>query len=330
VSAYLPDLTTFWLTAAVLGATLLVGFGISRLPAGRWARLAAWTLLIAATAGIERLCDHEPAGFRMLVIIGALFLGMKMVVSVETCAAGQPALSPLRWLAFTTAWPGMRPALFARAGGPPLPGVGELIETGLLRLVLGAALIGMARLTWVAASDRLPELAARIMATLPLLIGLSLVLHLGIFNILTGLWRRAGVDCRPLFRAPLASRSLAEFWGRRWNLAFSEMTAIGVYRPLEGRVGRRAATLLAFVGSGLAHELAISVPVGAGYGLPMLYFLLHGGLVLFEKCRERQKRPIDALGWRARVWTLGWLAVPLPILFHPWFLAGVVWPLIGM
>jgi hypothetical protein len=35
-----------------------------------------------------------------------------------------------------------------------------------------------------------------------------------------GAWRLAGVDRRPLFLAPLRSTSLAEFWGRRWNLAF--------------------------------------------------------------------------------------------------------------
>jgi hypothetical protein len=35
-------------------------------------------------------------------------------------------------------------------------------------------------------------------------------------------------------------------------------------------------------------------------------------------------------GWWAHVWVLGWLALPLPILFHPPFLRGVGWPLIGM
>jgi alginate O-acetyltransferase complex protein AlgI len=70
--------------------------------------------------------------------------------------------------------------------------------------------------------------------------------------------------------------------------------------------------------------------VRAGFGLPLLYFSLHGVLVLFERRLEERGRPIDRLGWLSRVWTLGWLAVPLPILFHPPFLNGVVWPLIRM
>ena len=35
-------------------------------------------------------------------------------------------------------------------------------------------------------------------------------------------------------------------------------------------------------------------------------------------------------GLAGRAWTAGWLLVPLPVLFHPYFLRGVVWPLIGM
>ena len=35
--------------------------------------------------------------------------------------------------------------------------------------------------------------------------------------------------------------------------------------------------------------------------------------------------------WRfGRVWTIGWLIAPLPILFPPPFLTGVVWSLIGI
>jgi len=133
-----------------------------------------------------------------------------------------------------------------------------------------------------------------------------------------------------LGRAPLAARSLGEFWSRRWNLAFSEMTALGIYRPLSGTLGRKAATVAAFLASGLLHELAISVPVLAGFGLPLSYFLLHGVLVLAERRLESADRALSHWGWWAHVWVLGWLLLPAPILFHRPFLRGVVWPLIGM
>ena len=110
-----------------------------------------------------------------------------------------------------------------------------------------------------------------------LLLGLSLMLHFGVFNVLAGLWRRAGVDARPLFRAPLAARSLADFWGSALEPGLLGDDGLAVYRPLTGRLGRKGATAAAFLASGLLHELAISVPVLAGFGLPLCYFLLHGG-----------------------------------------------------
>ena len=60
------------------------------------------------------------------------------------------------------------------------------------------------------------------------------------------------------------------------------MTAIAIYQPLVRRAGRRAALAASFLGSGLLHELAISVPVRAGYGLPTAYFALHGVLLMAE------------------------------------------------
>jgi D-alanyl-lipoteichoic acid acyltransferase DltB (MBOAT superfamily) len=136
------------------------------------------------------------------------------------------------------------------------------------------------------------------------------------------------VPCDALFRAPLRSGSLTEFWARRWNLAFSEMTSIAVYRPLSPRTGRGPALLAGFLASGLLHEMAISLPVRAGFGLPLLYFAIHGGLVLVERALGRSGRSLS--GWVGRGWAVLWLVGPLPILFHRPFLAGVVWPLIGM
>lgn len=38
-----------------------------------------------------------------------------------------------------------------------------------------------------------------------------------------------------------------------------------------------------FVVSGLLHELAITVPVGGGYGYPTLFFIFHGIMCFVEK-----------------------------------------------
>src|SRR5206468_7769584 len=119
-----------------------------------------------------------------------------------------------------------------------------------------------------------------------------------------------------------------EFWSRRWNLAFSEMTAIAIYQPLALRLGRGPALMAGFALSGLLHEMAISVPVRAGYGLPLLYFMIQGGLVLVERALSRNGHALD--GWLGRAWAYFWLALPLPLLFHRPFLAGIVWPLIGI
>ncbi len=324
MNAYLPhDACAMESTAAILAGTLVVGFAITRLHQPRLARTTAWLLTVGSVIGVERLCAKEPPGVRMLAIVGALMFSMKTVVTVESQADGGPRLAAWRWFAFALGWPGMRPALFARLGGKPQPDAMRLAASGALRLVMGAMMVSAARLVGALAGGRLP-------ATAWLLVGLSLMTHFGIFNILAATWRLAGVDCRPLFRAPLQSRSLTEFWGRRWNLAFSEMTAVAVYRPLEHVVGKSAATAGAFLFSGLLHELAISVPVETGYGLPSLYFALHGGLVLLERRLEGTAAALPRWGWLGRAWTFGWLVLPLPNLFHRAFLARVVWPLIGM
>src|SRR5262249_17079976 len=140
---------------------------------------------------------------------------------------------------------------------------------------------------WSLAPGDLPRDAGLVLATMLILPGLSFLLHFGIFYLLAGLWRLAGADCRPLFREPLRSRSLHEFWGQRWNLAFVEMAAVAVYRPLASRVGKTLATLATFLFSGVLHEIAISVPVRAGYGLPLLYFALQGLLVVAERGCEK-------------------------------------------
>lgn len=74
--------------------------------------------------------------------------------------------------------------------------------------------------------------------------------------------------------------------------------------------------------------LAISASVRAGFGLPSAYFALHALGVSIERWRRRAGRPISGRG--GRVWTLAWVILPLPLLFHDRFVEGVLWPLLGV
>jgi len=305
--------------AALLGGTLAAGFFLSRLE-GWLGRAATWSLVLGSVIAAHFLTISEPAGVRMLALIGAGLWALKAVVLHEERRRGLPAASLGQWLAFAS-WPGMKARLFVQPSERELEGGGELLRRGALRLALGAACLAGAWASWRAWELRVPSTAL-------LLVGLSLVLHFGVCNLLAGFWRTRGVACRTLFQAPLLAESLNEFWSRRWNLAFSEMTATAVYRPLSVPWGRGPALVAAFLFSGLLHELAISVPVQAGFGLPLVYFALHGGLCWLERALEARERGIR--GWGGRLWTVFWLVAPLPILFHPPFLEGVAWPLIGM
>ena len=303
MSAYTPhSLTIVGMLLALLAATLLAAFAVSRIRQVKIARVLAWIAVTAAAATAERLTAQDPVGVRMLAICAVTLIGMKGVVTVEYQALGGRALPMRNWLLFA-AWPGMKPELFETLG-EPVAGAGALLKSGLIRLALGGVCFGLARAAWLATSSR-------VLATARALPAISLVLHFGLFNIGAGVFRLLGAPCTPLFDAPLASTSLTEFWGRRWNLAFTEMCKLAVYRPLLPHVNRGTATAAAFLLSALLHELAISVPARAGYGLPLAYFALHGVLTVGEKRLAKRGTAIDARSrLLGRVWTVGWLVQP--------------------
>jgi hypothetical protein len=321
VQAYIPrDPRVLWIILGIVIAQVLLGFVIAhRLPRGL-ARCTAWLATVVAVAAVDRVLAHDPPGLRMLAFILVGLFALKVVVLVEE-PRKEPAFPFSAWLAFALGWPGMRPSLFAHPKPQPLEGAHRLIRAGALYFAAGALLLIVSRV-WASAVHE------KWSATAIFFLGSSLLVHFGAFDLLAGMWRNVGVACEALFRAPWLAQSLSEFWSRRWNLAFSEMTAIAVYRPLSGTVGRGGALMASFLVSGVLHEMAISLPVRAGFGLPTAYFALHGLRVLVERHLARLNRPIG--GWVGRVWTLAWLVVPLPILFHRAFLEGIVWPLIGI
>ncbi|MCB9933744.1 MAG: hypothetical protein H6841_10030 [Planctomycetes bacterium] len=286
-------------------------------------RLAAWGAGPPLVAAVHWLLQAG-AVTRMLVLIGVLFVWMKAVVLVEQRLAGK-RLPPLRrLLAWLLLWPGMRPQVMARAPGARPAGLGAHIALGMLSIAAGAGCILLARWAWAQTGNLWAFVA-------PALIGCSLVLHYGLFTLVVAGWRLAGFQVGPLFRNPFASRSLADFWTRRWNLAYTEMCQESVQRATRGW-GRRAGVLAVFLFSGLLHEAAISLPVNAGYGLPTLYFAVNGAAMLAEAAWTSRATATGegARATFARAWAALWVIAPLPLLFHPWFLRGVVMPALGV
>jgi len=128
---------------------------------------------------------------------------------------------------------------------------------------------------------------------------------------------------------PLSATSLAEFWGRRWNLGFSVAAKRLLLQPLSRRIGRAPAMLAVFFASGLLHELVISVPARAGYGLPTAYFALQGAGMLLVGSRVGHRLGIGS-GWRGWAFTMLFVAGPVFWLFHPPFVHRVFLPFLKL
>jgi hypothetical protein len=245
----------------------------------------------------------------------AIYFGLKWL----TWSSARSAIAHPAWrsIAYLLAWPGMD----ARAFLDP----SERIHPPAVLSWLWAtfeALLG-ATLLWVVARHVPPAL--------PLLrgwagmVGLILVLHFGNFQLLALLWQSFGVRAEPIMRSPLRSGSLAEFWGRRWNLGFREVAHEVIFRPLHRKLGVGLAGFLVFVISGLVHDLVISLPARGGYGLPTLYFVLQGAGVSMERSRFGRRL---GLGQGLRGWCFMMLFLVAPVfwLFHPWFVMRVILP----
>jgi alginate O-acetyltransferase complex protein AlgI len=254
----------------------------------------------------------------MWLLAAAVFAGVKWLTWSTARVGGAPAW---RHAAYLLAWPGLDADAFLRRGGPVVerPRPGEYAR-GAVKVLAGAALL------W----GLLPRLAIES----PLvrgwigMTGLILVLHFGSFHLLSCLWRSLGVEARPLMDRPLLAASPGEFWGRRWNTAFRDLTHRFLFRPLAARWGPRRAIAAGFLASGLVHDLVISVPAAGGYGLPTAYFLVQGGAILGERTRAGRALGIDR-GVPGRLYTALAVAAPAPILFHPPFVRDIMAPFLA-
>lgn len=261
-------------------------------------RIFGWMVLSALVVGVNlAIADYDPL-IRMVGICCVLLGGMKGLVYAEW--AGEHRLTTLRYLVFAFCWFGMDVGTF-RTRRQGLSWKSDVCVGSMLMLVgtLGAWLV------W----------AMEWRQILVMFLPMSLGFHFGALRVLKGCLRAAGFPVRTLFPNVLETQGIGDFWSRRWNVGYSQMMQRLVGRPVEALVGPNAAMMTIFVVSGVLHEIAITLPVRSGFGLPTAFFTLHGILSLLEKRWGRQFGKIPAL-----------LAVVLPLgmLFPPAFQNEVI------
>jgi hypothetical protein len=280
-------------------------------PYVRWWR--GWPPLVLLPGAVVLFASPGwPAWVVMWSLAFAIYCGCKWLTWRRTPVARVPAW---RHIAYLVAWPGLDAAAFLREQCRP-PHRKEWIR-GTMNVAVGLVLffgLGRRVLRW-------NEYIAGWVG----MVGVALCLHFGSFQLLSCGWRHAGVRARPLMNKPLVSESLSEFWGRRWNTAFRDLTHRFLFRPLTRRIGVRAGLAGGFVFSGLVHDLVISWPAAGGYGGPTLFFAIQGVGMLIERSEFGHG---VGLGRGARGWLFSMLVIllPAPLLFHRPFVEGVMLP----
>lgn len=261
-------------------------------------------LIVVAAVGLLVFGRDQSAAIRLLTSsLFSLYI-VKLAILLRRDVPYVNRMPPTATLLFFTIWPGMAVDSLMKRQPPTSADVSRFVR-GVMFFVAGLAVLVITALGF----DRLGPLLSGWLT----IAGLLLVVHFGTSEILTCVMRLCGWPVAPLFDRPEASRSVREFWGKRWNGPFIEMDRILFARPLIRRFGAARTTALIFAISGLLHEMAISYPAGRGWGLPMLYFAIQAVAVEAERRTHQSSKP----------WT--WIVVlgPLPLLFHPAFVLAL-------
>jgi hypothetical protein len=123
-----------------------------------------------------------------------------------------------------------------------------------------------------------------------------------------------GLRPPPLHDHPILSRSLAEFWGRRWNRVVGHWLFATFYRPLALRQHPGLALAASFGASALVHLYFTAAAIGFGWSLIMASFFLLQIPLLWLEARLDQRRWPEAL---RRLWTVACLTLTSPLFVMP-------------
>ncbi|CAF3327730.1 unnamed protein product [Rotaria sp. Silwood1] len=132
----------------------------------------------------------------------------------------------------------------------------------------------------------------------------------------------------PVF--PFTATSLRDFWSYRWNnlvkTSLQIISFVVVPKLIDPIVSmnKKAKGLFAFFLSGFLHEYTFWFVSSTWSGKNMIFFSLHGLLVLLEITMKMPVKPNTfkgkLLGW---MWTIGILLITAPLFFDPFIEAGI-------
>jgi len=113
------------------------------------------------------------------------------------------------------------------------------------------------------------------------------------------LYRAAGVMVPRQHVLPIVSRSVQEFWGKRWNRAVGGWLRTHCFLPFARRGQVRTGFVAAFCGSAVFHAYFTLVAVGWAMAVTMtVFFLIQGVLVLCElRMGVARWQPVLAHAW---------------------------------
>ncbi len=293
---------------------------------GKAVRGTFWLLAFSVT-GLWGL-----AGFHPFVTMCSVSFSLYLLIKLHTLVSykrNNKLFSMFSVLAWFIGWPGLdAKAFFSKAQRESSSKhskngrYADLTEMTLAasKMLLGIAMLVLVAPVFLSSNDLLAGWIA--------LAGILMMLHFGVFHLLAIFWRWGGRNVRPIMNAPVLSTSVSDFWSKRWNLAFRDYTYPHLFKPLARSWSPLAAVVGGYAFSGLVHELAISVPAQAGFGLPTLYFAMQGVAIVSERWLAKKGVAIKG-GWRGWIWTAVVTVPGAIVLFHPPFIRNVIVPVVG-
>ena len=127
-------------------------------------------------------------------------------------------------------------------------------------------------------------------------------------------YRALGVELPRINDYPILAKTLAEFWGRRWNRIVSGWLSENLFMPLARRRRITLGFAAAFTASAALHFWLAWVPLDIGAALSMAsFFVIHGFATLLERRVQVRRWPASL----QRAWTLTWLILPSPLFIEP-------------